>query len=99
MFEVEFADKELDQLEVDPRFTGGFAPAIVRGFRKAMQAIRAAHDERDLYASRGLGFEKLKGKRAHQCSVRLNKQWRLILELKDGDGAKKIRIIGIEDYH
>ena len=47
--EVEFADADLAGLEVDPRFTAGLAPAIVRGFRKAMQAIRAAHDERDLY--------------------------------------------------
>lgn len=97
--EVEFADAELARLETDPRFTAGFGQAIVRGFRKAMQAIRAAHDERDLYASRGLGFEKLKGQRAHECSLRLNKQWRLILELQDGAKAKKIRIKGIEDYH
>lgn len=94
---IEFADSDLDRLECDPKFTSGFAPAIVRGFRKAIQAIRAADDERDLYASRGLGFEKLKGQREHQHSMRLNKQWRLILELKDG--PKKILIIGIEDYH
>lgn len=95
--EVEFSDDDLDRLETDPRFTGGFAPEIVRGFRKALQAIRAAHDERDLYASRGLGFEKLKGKRQHECSVRLNKQWRLILELSDT--PKKAVITAIEDYH
>jgi toxin HigB-1 len=63
--ELEFVDADLDRLEVDPKFTAGFAPAIVRGFRKALQAIRAAHDERDLFKSRGLGFEKLKGKREH----------------------------------
>jgi toxin HigB-1 len=97
--EVEFADPDLDRLEIDPRFTGGFSPAIVRGFRKAMQAIRAAHDERDLYASRGLGFEKLKGKRAHQCSLRINKQWRLVLVLMEGTELRKAQIMGIEDYH
>jgi len=97
--EAEFADPDLGRLEIDPRITGGFAPAVVRGFRKAMQAIRAAHDERDLYASRGLGFEKLKGQRAHQCSLRLNKQWRLILELKDSKKQRKVWIVSIEDYH
>lgn len=97
--EVEFADANLERLEVDPKFSAGFASAIVRGFRKAMQAIRAAHDERDLHASRGLGFEKLKGRRAHQCSLRLNKQWRLIVQLQDEGSPKKVRIIGIEDYH
>ncbi len=97
--EVEFANVDLERLEIDPKFTAGFAPAIVRGFRKAMQAIRAAHDERDLHASRGLGFEKLKGKREYQFSVRLNKQWRLILEFADKGGLEKIRVIEIEDYH
>jgi len=97
--EVEFADEELDRLEVEARFTGGHSQAVVKGFRKALQAIRAAHDERDLYAARGLRFEKLKGVRAHQASVRLNIQWRLILELKDSQSGRSVRIIGIEDYH
>lgn len=95
--EVEFVDDDLDRLETDPKFNCGFAPPIVRGFRKAMQAIRAASDERDLYLSRGLGFEKLKGQRQHQCSVRINIQWRLILELTEA--PKKMRIVAIEDYH
>jgi proteic killer suppression protein len=97
--DVEFADPKLDPLETDPRFDAGFGAPVVRGYRKAVQSIRAAHDERDLYALRGLGFEKLKGKRAHQCSVRVNKQWRLILELHDSANGRKVRLISIEDYH
>src|SRR5258708_5728714 len=97
--EVVFADDELDRLETDREFTAGYAREIVRGFRKAMQAIRAAVDERDLYRSRGLNFEALKGQRSHQHSMRINKQWRLILELM-GDGRQKtVRVVGVEDYH
>jgi proteic killer suppression protein len=81
-------------LEVDRAFTAGFAVEIVRGFRKAMMAIRAAQDSRDLYRG-GLRTEKLKGARQHQHSIRLNDQWRLIVEI---DSAK-IKIIAIEDYH
>jgi len=51
--EVEFADDELDRLETDPQFSAGFGREIIRGFRKAMQAIRAAADERDLFYSKG----------------------------------------------
>lgn len=97
--EVEFADAKLDLLETDRKFTAGFGPEIVRGFRKAMQAIRAAMDERDLYALKGLRFEKLDGARAHQRSVRLNKQWRLVLELAGEAPKKTVRVIGVEDYH
>ncbi|TIR44761.1 MAG: plasmid maintenance system killer protein, partial [Mesorhizobium sp.] len=47
--EIEFADDDLDKLEVDPRFNAGFGPEVVRGFRKALWALRAAVDQRDLY--------------------------------------------------
>ena len=90
---------DLDGLETEPERTCGFTREIVRGFRKAVQAIRAARDERDLYALRGLHFEKLKGTRAHQHSVRINKQWRLILELRGEATNKRVKIVSIEDYH
>ncbi len=45
-------------------------------------------------------FEKLKGKRAHQRSLRINSQWRLIIELREiEDGNKVAVMIAIEDYH
>ena len=97
--EVEFEDPDLDRLEVDATFTAGHAAPIVRGFRKAMQAVRAAHDERDLYAARGLRFEKLQGGRAHQHSMRINLQWRLIVELRGKGSEKTVHVVGIEDYH
>jgi proteic killer suppression protein len=97
--EVEFDDDDLDRLEIDPSFTAGQGEAIVRAFRKALQAIRAAVDERDLYQSKGRRFEKLKGKRQHQHSLRLNNQWRLIVEIRGEAPNKRIGIVGIEDYH
>ena len=97
--EADFDSDDLDRLETDPAFSAGFGPEIVRGFRKAMQAIRAANDERDLYASRGLRFEALKGKRSHQHSLRINKQWRLIVELRGTGAQKRVGIVGVEDYH
>jgi proteic killer suppression protein len=97
--DVEFADEDLRRLEVDPRFTAGYGQEIVRGFRKVLFSLRNCYDERDLYANRGLNFEKLKGARAHQFSARINKQWRLIFELEGAVPNKKIRVMGIEDYH
>ena len=97
--EVTFDIDELDRLEVDATFTNGLGPEIVRGFRKAMQVIRAANDERDLYAQRGLRYEKLDGKRKHQHSLRINKQWRLIVELRGHGAQKTVAIVGIADYH
>lgn len=96
---VRFAPGPLEQLETDPKFTGGHSAELVRLYRKRMTFIRQAMDERDLYALRSLRFEKLKGPRSHQRSIRLNDQWRLVLQL-DGDGeAKTVLIFSIEDYH
>lgn len=96
---VTFKDQSLAKLEADANFDGGYHPSLIRAFRKRMQQIRAAVDERDLYAFKSLHFEKMKGKRSHQHSIRLNDQWRLILELV-GESPNKISvIISIEDYH
>jgi len=97
--EVEFANNDLDHLEIDPTFTAGLSRAVVRAFRKRMQTIRAAQDERTLYALKSLHFEKLKGKRSHQRSIRLTKKWRLVLELKKDGDKSAVVIVAIEDYH
>ena len=44
-------------------------------------------------------LEKLEGARSHQRSMRVTKQWRLIVELHGEAPNKVVRVIGIEDYH
>src|SRR5262245_61511827 len=78
---VEFDDEDLERLEADPNFAAGHDVSTVKGFRKAMQVIRSATDERDFYAMKSLHYEKLKGDRSHQHSLRLTIKWRLIVEL------------------
>jgi proteic killer suppression protein len=97
--DVQFDDPDLDRLETDRAFTAGHDDSTVKGFRKAMQVIRAAPDERDIFAMRGLHFEKLKGERSHQYSLRVTIKWRLIVELKGDAPNKVVRVKGIEDYH
>lgn len=95
--EIEFADNDLDRLEVDAAFNAGHASSIIKAYRKRLQQIRNAVDERDL---RFVGrFEKLKGKRSHQYSFRLNDQWRLVIEIRKSTPKNIVRIIAIEDYH
>ena len=96
---VEFADDDYDRLETDATFEMGLAPAIVKAYRQRMQGLRAALDERDLYSVKSWRFERLKGNRKHQCSIRLNDQFRLVLELVKDDNGKRLIIVGIEDYH
>ena len=97
--EVRFADKDLERLEADFRFTAGLSPAIVKAFRKRMQLIRDAPDERAFYAMKSLHYERLSGNRRHQHSMRLNRQYRLILEYELSSDGKVVVIVSIEDYH
>ena len=97
--EVEFRDEDLDQLETDPRFNAHLPQAVVRGYRKVMNLIRAAQDERDLRQFKGLRFKKLEGNRSHQHSMRLNDQYRLIVELTDTPRGRMVEIVEITDYH
>ncbi len=97
--EVKFKDQAHDRLETDASFTAGFSAPIVTMYRKRLQQIRAAPDERTFYALKSLHFEKLKGDRTGQYSMRLNDQWRLIIKLQADSSGKTVVVIGIADYH
>ncbi len=94
-----FKDESLARLETDASYSAGFGDAVVKAYRKRMQQIRAATDERTFYAFRSLHFEKLLGDRAGQFSMRLNDQWRLILELHGEAPRKTVYVVEIVDYH
>jgi len=98
-FEVRFKDEFLERLAREAGYNAGYDGAIVKAFRKRMQMIRSATDERDFRKMKSLRFEKLKGERSHQHSIRLNDQWRLIIEIKGEGNNKELLIVGIEDYH
>ncbi len=97
--EIVFRDKDLDRLEIDREFTAGFPREIVKAFRKRIQAIRSATDERDFRELKSWHYEKLKGNRSHQRSIKLNDQWRLIIEVITMKPSNVIEIVAIEDYH
>lgn len=92
----EIADDDLQRIYTDKRFSGEYSEAVIKAFRNRVQFIDAARDERDLDAMKSCHFEKLRG-REPQRSIRLNKQWRLIVELIEQGERKRVRIVGIED--
>ncbi|MEA5502893.1 type II toxin-antitoxin system RelE/ParE family toxin [Halotia wernerae UHCC 0503] len=93
----QFKKKKLEALYTEEKDAHKY-PGVVDDFFEVMAIIYAAVDERDLYAQKGLRFEKLKGKRG-QCSLRLNEQWRLIVTVDEDDQGNYLTIIDIEDYH
>jgi proteic killer suppression protein len=96
---VRFANADLDRLETDPKFTGGYSQAVVKSYRKKLQAIRAAADERDIRALRSWHLEQLKGDRKGQSSIRLNDQFRLVIVFETDQSGRTVVVIEIVDYH
>lgn len=95
----DFADEDLKRLFCDPDCKSRWSREIVKAFRKRIQFIKVAIDERDFYGMKSLHFEKLEGKRSHQKSMRLNDQVRLVMHVKTENEKKTIIIDSIEDYH
>lgn len=95
-----FEDSKLEKLfKFDGPHAYDYAEGIVKKFRQRVVSIENAKDERDLFAFRSFRFKKLAGDRSHQYSIRLNDQWRLIVELDKAGECTVVGIVSIEDYH
>ncbi|WP_457315690.1 type II toxin-antitoxin system RelE/ParE family toxin [Sinomonas sp. RB5] len=96
---VEYKDEELRLLAIDATcMAKGLSRDVIKAYRKVIQLIGAATDERDLYALRGLRLKQLQGNRAGTHSMRLNDQYRLIVTFRS-DAERVAVVIELVDYH
>lgn len=97
---IVFENDDLRRLAEDvsyvPRHWGA---DIIKAYRKKIQVLLAATDERDLYAMRSFRLEQLKGNRAGTSSIRLNDQFRLIIKFETDDKGRMVIVIEMVDYH
>ena len=96
--DVRHLDRKLERVERDASYHASLGPEVAKAFRKRMQFIRAAADERDFHTMKSLHYEKLRGNREGQRSMRLNDQWRLVLRVEVAAGKTAV-IIEVVDYH
>lgn len=98
---VRHKSEALAHMERDKEYNaeGAYSKAVIRGFRKAMQVIRDAADERDLRNFKSLHYHKLQSPRDHQHAVNVSDQFRLILEWEGNGQAQTLVVVDIEDYH
>lgn len=95
-----FEDDELRRVAEDVSYTPKqWGPDIVKAYRKKIQILTHAVDERDLRALRSLHLEQLKGDRAGTSSIRLNKQFRLILKFVSDSAGRVVIVVKMVDYH
>jgi proteic killer suppression protein len=94
-----FGSDELQRVWNDEAATLNQGPAVDKKFRDRVRVVKNAKDERDLRALKSLRYEQLKGKRKHQSSIRLNDQWRLIVQWEKLETGSRLILISVEDYH
>ena len=94
-----FKDKDLLLLYSEEKNAHRYPAGVVDAFFDVMAIIENATNEADIRAFKSLHFEKLIGNRAGQVSLRLNKQYRLIIQIEKDEQGKLLWIIEINDYH
>lgn len=91
---IDFADKETEKL-----FHGENSKRIPENLQRIalrkLLIIHASANINDLRIPPSNHLEKLKGKRKHQHSIRINDQWRICFTWKENNAYE----VGIEDYH
>ncbi len=100
--EIEFKDKRLAKVEngnAADLAASGAPLEVVDRLRSRLELLRAAPDERTIRNWKSLHYEKLKGDRDGQRSIRLNKKWRLVFVIDENRNHKTIVILKVEDYH
>jgi proteic killer suppression protein len=97
--EVVFADPVLELIETEEAGQTRLPVAVIKSARRKLTVIRAAPDDRALRNWKSLHYEKLKGDREGQRSIRLNDQYRLVLTLDEVTTPPTVTVLAIEDYH
>jgi toxin HigB-1 len=98
--EVVFADKKLELIEDEDRAHElRLPPEVINSCRDKLHKLRQAPDMRTVMNWRGLRYERLKGDRDGQESVRINDQWRIVFVSDTKQIPTRITVLEVEDYH
>lgn len=97
--EIEFRNKTLELVETDRAAETKLPIAVINSLRDKLVILRAAPDERTLRNWQSLHYEKLKGDKDGQRSIRINKQWRLVFVIDTERKPNKMTVLAVEDYH
>lgn len=96
---IVFDDDELASIETDEAGLTRLPVGVIKSARRKLTVLRAAIDDRSLRNWKSLHYEKLRGDREGQRSIRLNDQYRMVFELDEETEPQTITILKIEDYH
>ena len=75
---------------------------VIKGYKKAIDYMKAARRVEDLFRLKGLNYEAIHGNRKGQESVRCDGAWRLIFQSAPLDGSiiiTEIELLEISNHY
>lgn len=95
-----FAHRELEVLYTKGEGAVKYPEEVITAFLRRVRHIEAAKDERDLRVPKSVHYERIRhGKYAGTESMRLNRQWRLILKIEEDKQGKYVSIREINNHY
>jgi proteic killer suppression protein len=95
-----FTDKDLELLYTRGAGAGKLPVEVVNAFLRRVRHIEAAKDERDLRVPPSVHYEKLKkGRYAGKDSMRLSREWRLIISIEKDKRGKCVVIREVNKHY
>lgn len=82
---MEFKDQYLEDFYVDDISHKKIPSNLEDVLYRKLEMLEAATDFRDLLAPPNNRFERLSGKLSGYCSIRVNKQYRLVFKFENGE--------------
>src|SRR5690242_11634345 len=97
--EVEFRDSKLALIETDRAAETKLPLSVINSARRKLIMIRAAPDERTMRNWKSLHYEQMSRNRQGERSIRLNEQWRMMLEIDTKRNPPKAIIREIMNHY
>jgi toxin HigB-1 len=97
--EVEFRDSKLALIETNRAAETKLPLSVINSARRKLVLIRAAPDERTMRNWKSLHYEKMSGDCEGERSIRLNRQWRMDIELDEACTPGKVIVIEITNHY
>jgi len=96
---VRYVDEQTALVETNQAHKLRLPVVVVKVVRRRIRVLRQCLDERDIRAIPSFHYEKLKGKRDGQRSIRINDQWRLIVHVDRECDPIEIEIVEISNHY
>ena len=95
-----YRDSTLQRLAEDPYYKPKkWSSEVIKTYQKKILIISSATSELDIRAIKSLHLEKLQGDRRETYSIRINRQFRLIISFEIDNDGQYVAILELTNHY